>query len=240
MNPPELPPQPLPAGYWVSQYPPYRRLTTPATKIIVGSTIAVFLVQLYFHYFLHSGKFDNLMAFSSYSLEDGAYWQLLSYAWIHSVTLPIHILFNMLMVWALGAEIERILGSCRFLAIYLGGAIAAALTFLAWSGLRDEAVAGASGSAFALLTAFAVLCPRRRLSVILIVIPMRLQARSLALLICGIELACQLFGWLDFISHSAHLGGALFGFIAAWCFKPPRAPEPPAVPSFPTGFFPEA
>lgn len=243
MNPDEfsqLPPQAMPQGYWYSQYPPYRQRSSLATKIIVGSTIAVFFVQLYFHFILHSGAFEGLMAFSDYSFDNGDYWQVISYAWIHSVTLPIHILFNMLMVWVLGSEIERILGSWRFVVLYLGGAIAAALTFLVWNYYPGEAVAGASGSAFALLTAFAVLCPRRRLSVILIVIPMRLQARWLAVLICGIELVCQLFGFLPFISHSAHLGGALFGALAGWCFKPPHFPDPvPPTASFPSGFFPQ-
>lgn len=232
------PSDPIPpkvAWYWEQMYPPYRRHSSPATITIVASTILVYLVQIFFHQFYHSEWVANLLAFSPESFEDGDYWRIITYAWIHSEELPIHILFNMLMVWALGGEIERILGSLRFLALYFGSVIAAALVFWMWSSSDYEAVAGASGAAFALLTSLAVLCPMRRLNVLLLlVIPMRMKVVTLAWVTCAVELFCQIFGLLGFISHTAHLGGALFGVALTFLLKPKR-PKPIV---FDTGIFP--
>ncbi len=231
MTPDQSDPIPsMAAWHWEQMYPPYRRYNAPATIVIVATTIAVFFVQLYFHYFHHSEWVANLLAFSPETFEEGDYWRIVTYAWIHSEELPIHILFNMLMVWALGGEIERILGSLRFLILYFGGVIAAALVFWMWSPFDSEAVAGASGAAFALLTSLAVLCPTRRLNVLLLlVIPMRMKVVTLAWVTCAVELICQIFGFLDFISHTAHLGGALFGVILTFLLKPKR-PKPMVFP----------
>lgn len=235
--PPQLPPVP-PQWHWEAFYPPYRRQSSPVTITIVATTVLVYVAQMYFHFFHHSEWVSNLLAFSPETFEEGGYWRIITYGWIHSEGLPIHILFNMLMVWVLGAEIERILGSLRFLLLYLGGVVAAALVFWIWAPFPEEAVAGASGAAFALLTSLAVLCPKRQLSVLLLmVIPMRMKVVTLAAITCGFELICQIFNWLPFISHTAHLGGALFGLVLTFFLRPPR-PRPRLV--FPSGVFPEA
>lgn len=248
MTPDPQPGDMLPDYSWVRDYPPYRRTSAPATIAIVASTAAVFIVQLWFYFFLESYRLDRFMAFSPDSFAEGHYWQFLTYAWIHSETMPIHILVNMLMVLVLGMELERILGSLRFLVIYICGAIGAALAFWAASTNPLQEVAGASGSAFALLAAFAVICPRRRMDVLLfLVIPMRLKVLTLAITACAIEVVCQiiawfpewfpawLYDWTAFISHSAHLGGALTGALLAWIFKPRVELPRPAI--FTSGFF---
>jgi membrane associated rhomboid family serine protease len=203
--------------------PLYRRMTIPATKFIVGSTIAIYFLQLLNYFFPAVMRFDvtELLSCSRPGLEAGYYWQLITYAWIHSINLPIHIVVNLLMVYVLGGEVERMLGSMRLLALYVGGAIAGAATFLFFNWVENENVAGASASAFCLLTSLAVLEPRRRLDVLLFfVIPLRLTAVTLAFVVCAVEIAFIVFGWLPFISHSAHLGGAAFGVILSWYFKP--------------------
>lgn len=233
------PPAPLSSydWHWELNYPPYRRDSAPITISIVVSVTIVYLAQLIFHFFYRSEWLSNLLAFSPEAFEEGGYWRIITYAWIHSEALPIHILFNMLMVWVLGGEIERVLGSWRFAILYLGGTIFAALTFWFWAPFDSEAVAGASGAAFALLTSLAVLSPKRRLSVLLfMIIPMRMRVLTLTLITCGVEVACELFGWLSFISHTAHLGGAFMGVILTFLFKPPKPPPPPVI--FTTGIFP--
>lgn len=230
---------PRPSGIWIAAYPPYRRETAPATVCLVASTIAVYFVQLIGHFFLGHDWIGYLLAFSPATFLKGAYWQLVSYAWIHSIELPVHIIFNMIMVWVLGGEIERIIGSLRFLVIYLGGAITAALAFWCTVPFPFESVAGASGSAFALLTSLAVLCPRRRLNVLLLfIIPMRMTVRTLAIATCAVEVVCLIFGWLPFISHTAHLGGALGGLALTYLLRPPKAPLSRDAIIFPTGYFP--
>jgi membrane associated rhomboid family serine protease len=45
------------------------------------------------------------------------------------------------------------------------------------------------------------------------VLPLRMSMRVLALTVCGVELASILFHWMPEVAHSAHLGGAAFGFL---------------------------
>jgi membrane associated rhomboid family serine protease len=246
-------PEPTPASfqteyYWAPSEPPYRRISTPATIGIVATTILVFLCQVVAEKFYDSHWFTYWLAFSPLTFSYGDYWQVLTYAWLHAVNFPIHILFNMWMVWVLGSEIERILGSLRFLAIYIGGAIGAALVFFLLARGELVSVAGASGSAFALLTTMAVLCPKRRISALLFfVIPIKMRMSTMAWIVCGTEAAFELMNWIPFlshlafdwlpsISHSAHLGGALFGVLAGYLFKPhPPKPQPVV---FTSGYFP--
>jgi membrane associated rhomboid family serine protease len=48
---------------------------------------------------------------------------------------------------------------------------------------------------------------------VLFVLPIRMSLRVLALTACGVELAQILLGWMPEVAHSAHLGGAAFGYL---------------------------
>lgn len=245
--------------FWLRNYrSPYCQKKTPVLLFIVASTIGVFLAQLYYYYVLDSSRLTDLLAFSPAHFSNGSYWQIVTYAWIHAESfpgasiplrwIPIHIITNMLMVWVLGVEVERTIGSFRFLVLYLGGVIAAGFTFWIFADSPDESVAGASGAAFALVTSMAVLYPKARLNVLFFfVIPMQLKMWVLAASICLIEVASlflgwlatlnsmadYLFGWLNVISHTAHLGGAVFGLVATYLLRPTRPPARPS-PFFPS------
>ncbi len=74
---------------------------------------------------------------------------------------------------------------------------------------------GASGAVFGLIGAYAALAPRRKLLVLLFfVIPLKLQARTLALLVMAITLVQLVIGWGQ-IAYSAHLIGCLAGWLLA-------------------------
>lgn len=197
----------------------------PVTRAIVASNVIVFLIQCYFSYGLDSSWMKDTFALSVQGLKQGHYWQLLTHGWLHSevlsdwVPLPLHILVNMMMVWFLGNELEWRWGGKRFLALYILGVIGAGVTFLAFNWHKSYEVIGASGAAFALLAAFAVVEPHRRLNVLIFfIIPIELQARSLAILVVIIELVCAVTGWFGELAHMAHVGGALVGFVFALLF----------------------
>jgi membrane associated rhomboid family serine protease len=40
-----------------------------------------------------------------------------------------------------------------------------------------------------------------------------MNLRTLAIVACGVEAAQIMFGWMPEVAHSAHLGGAAFGFL---------------------------
>lgn len=218
----------------------------PFTRFVIWSCIAVFLLQVFFFHFRRTDLFDNLFALSRDGLAQHRYWQFLTYAWLHSETLlvlgivPIHIVFNLLMIRFLGPELELALGRWRYAVLYLGSVLAAGLAWLLWDGSRapDTAVLGASGAVFGLMAAYAVYDPRRQLQVwVLFLLPIRTTARTLVLVLVGIELLAQLTGFdpvsalmgmhSSAIGHSAHLGGALFGFLAMLLWRRRRPPVDP-------------
>ncbi|MDE1171351.1 MAG: rhomboid family intramembrane serine protease [Verrucomicrobium sp.] len=204
------------------------RRRAPLTFALIAGCCAVFLLQLLFFYGKESGWIDDTFALSPAGIAAGRWWQLFTYGWLHSETLVIHILFNMLMLQFLGRELEEPLGPRRFLALYLGSLLCAGLLWLATKPEPNAAIEGASGAVFGLLAAYACYAPRRALQVwVLFVLPLRMTARTLALALVGVEILCQAAGWLPSIAHTAHLGGALFGFVAMRRWRV-TAPAPPA------------
>ena len=206
--PPEDPryaPQPIP---WI-------------TGTILVSTIAVFLAQLYINHHSHVDRLGDTLAFSPQAFAQHRYWTLLTYAWAHAVDIfgnPdlfwLHIVSNMLpLVW-LGPLLEGVIGHIRFLALYLGGAVASALTWYFFNQHAMEGIIGASGAVFALIAAVGVLAPYEKVYVsIFFLPPIPMRLGMLAVLIVLSEIVQILFHWMRDVAHSAHLGGAAFGAL---------------------------
>jgi len=206
---------------------PTRRPVAWVTWLLVGSTVAVFLLQL-LEFHLHGDDVvGDALAFSSQAWTDHRYWTLLTYAWAHAVAIfndPglfwLHIVANMIPLICLGPALEEMLGHGRYLGLYLGGAVASALvwffcnSFLNSSDAADQGIIGASGAVFAVIAAIGTAVPGARVTVLLFyVVPLRMSLRVMALTVCGVELASVLFHWMPEVAHSAHLGGAAFGFL---------------------------
>lgn len=92
-------------------------------------------------------------------------WQLVTYMFFHALS-PFHLLFNLLMLWFFGAELERHWGS-KFFTIYffvtgIGAAILYCLgvgVYAALTGAQGPLVIpvlGASGALFGLLVAYGI------------------------------------------------------------------------------------
>jgi len=205
-------------------YPvPTRRPIAWVTWFLVSSTVAVFFLQLLGLHLYGDDVLGNALAFSPAAWADGRYWTLLTYAWAHAVALFgdsglfwLHIVSNMIPLICLGPALEELLGHGRYLGLYLGGALASALVwyFFNSNGGSDEGIIGASGAVFALIAGIGTAMPRVRVTVLLFyILPLRMSMRVLALTVCGVEVASILFGWMPEIAHSAHLGGAAFGFF---------------------------
>lgn len=71
---------------------------------------------------------------------------------------------------------------------------------------------GASGGVFALIGAYAALFPKRVVYVLLVFIPVKLKARSLALLLGGLTVAEAVFIQSQ-VAYAAHLAGCLAGYL---------------------------
>ncbi len=71
---------------------------------------------------------------------------------------------------------------------------------------------GASGGVFALIGAYAALFPRRTVYVLLVFVPVRMRALTLALVFVGIDMAAALFVPSQ-VANTAHLSGCLAGYL---------------------------
>ena len=156
------------------------------------------------------------------------FWQLLTYGFLHSTTDPFHILFNLMFLYFLGTMLEDVVGSRRFLVVYLASMLAGGvLTLLMKFVLGHSApTVGASGAIFGVVVAAAVLRPQAR--IIFIIVPMTLKVFALIYVGVNVFLALNVvaksFSYAS--DYFAHLGGALYAFLAArrgWIWRDPIA-----------------
>jgi membrane associated rhomboid family serine protease len=134
---------------------------------------------------------------------------------LHNPGDPFHLLFNMLMLWMFGGELERFWGARGFLTYYLicglGAGVVITLAGLAMGGL--DAVTptiGASGALFGMFIAYGTVFARRTV-LFMLLFPM--QARTMAMLLTALSVFYLIGQPGGNVSHVAHLGGALTGFL---------------------------
>src|SRR5258707_14188335 len=135
------------------------RMKITAVKILIGANVLVFLLQG-----MSNGLVDTLFGLWPLQPIEGHvyfhFWQIVTYAFLHSTAHISHLLFNMLGLWMFGEEIERYVGAWRLLACYVASVITAALTQLfvpPLFGGPPAATIGASAAVFRLALADALL-----------------------------------------------------------------------------------
>jgi len=171
---------------------------------------------------------ERALGLSGDGIRHGFFWQFFTYTFLHGNFM--HLFTNMLLLYFAGREVEALVGARHFLTIYFGGGFVGALAQLTMTSLPPDApLIGASGCVFAVLIAFTTILPELELTCLLFfVIPIRIRARNLALLMVGLSLAFILVPYLNHlgnnavdllsqgpvkIAHFAHLGGCLFGWL---------------------------
>ena len=182
-----------------------------AVGILIAVNCGVFLYQL-----LRPDDNEALLelyGLSSQGVEQGAWWQLITHAFLHGNFW--HLLFNMAGLWFAGRVVERVMGTGRFLALYFACAIAGGIAQLLLEGGRFLLL-GASGAVCGVILAFATIFPEAQIVMLLFfVIPLRLRAKYLALGLTGSSLLFLLVGFEPWIGHAAHLGGCVAGYLLA-------------------------
>jgi len=129
-----------------------------------------------------------------------------------------HVLGNMLFLWIFGNNIEDYLGHGKYLLFYLvGGLVAALFHMLSGPSSRIPTI-GASGAVAAVMGAYFFLFPRAKVQtlVFLLITSVRIPAW----IFLGIWFVMQVFegayGAAQGVAVWAHVGGFLFGLLAAW------------------------
>jgi membrane associated rhomboid family serine protease len=170
------------------------------TRGLIGISVVVFLLQI-----AQAGNINGrggeiwvrgslIGAF----VADGEWWRLVTSAFIHAS--PIHLLFNMVMLWWFGSALEELLGRVRFLGVVLvsilGGAAGALLATQA-----NDLTVGASGAVFGILGA-GVILERRQIMVF--------GGGALGVVVLNLMLTFLIPG----ISIGGHIGGLAGGAAA--------------------------
>lgn len=141
----------------------------------------------------------------------------------------LHILGNMVFLWAFGPEIEDSMNRLRYLAFYLTGGLIAMLAQIAVSPSSTVPNLGASGAIAAVMGAFLVTYPRDEIrSIFFIFVYVRVTMIPAALLI-GFWFLIQLFNvgsvaavQTGGVAYAAHVGGFVFGAATARLLEDPR------------------
>ncbi len=134
-------------------------------------------------------------------------WQLVTYMFLHSHSDLWHLIFNMLALWMFGGDVERTMGSRRFLSMYLGAGLFAGICSCLF--VPHSPILGASGAIFAVEVAFAMFFPNA--TVIFFIFP--LKAKHLVMIFVAITVFNCIMPGSGNVAHFAHLGGLLYGFL---------------------------
>lgn len=165
-------------------------------------------------------------------LQDFKIWQLVTYMFLHSFQVS-HILFNMLMLWFFGAELEQRWGKRFFLIYYFSSGVGAAVLYCLCSAIYaaitgskmilNIPVIGASGAIFGLLLAQGIIFGER---IIYFFMLFPMKTKFFVILMGLMQLASLMTsgatGGGD-VAYLAHLGGIVSGFIClqvkAWFIR---------------------
>ncbi|MCC7500015.1 MAG: rhomboid family intramembrane serine protease [Bryobacterales bacterium] len=191
-------------------------------KWLLIVNIGIFLLNFFAALFRADGLFFYLGLMPAAVLQGWGVYQLFTYMFLHSVNSFGHILFNMLALWMFGADLERTWGTRRFLRFYFTCGVGAGVCVVvanALFGTLESWTIGASGAIYGLLLAFGMLFPN---SMVLMSFLFPIKAKYFVAIIGAITFLSSLAAPGGSVSHVAHLGGMLVGYIYLKTYRPRR------------------
>ena len=138
-----------------------------------------------------------------------------------------HIIGNMVFLWAFGPEIEDAMGRLRYVTFYLLSGLAASLAQIAVIPNSTIPNLGASGAIAGVMGAFLVTYPRDRIRALLLFGWWARVTFIPAALLIGFWFVMQLFDQVGAIAtvetggvaYAAHIGGFIFGMVTGRMFE---------------------
>ncbi|HEX2031188.1 MAG TPA: rhomboid family intramembrane serine protease [Actinomycetota bacterium] len=179
-----------------------------ATTVILGINVAVFVAEMALGGATDIGVLVRMGAMVPVLVAGGEYWRLLTAMFLHVGIF--HLALNSLGLYIFGSLVEGVLGSGRFIAVYLVSGLCASAASFAF-GDPVTAAAGASGAIFGLLGAWLAYNVRRR--------SLGLARSNIqgALMLIALNLV---FGFtVPGIDNTAHLGGLAAGVVAGFAVE---------------------
>jgi membrane associated rhomboid family serine protease len=184
------------------------RIAYPVTIALIAANVAVYLVELAIGgsqdgtgnwIWLHGSLFANAIYANGTpaGVANGEWWRLITSTFMHGGIL--HIAFNMFALYWFGRLLEELIGSWRYLLLYLACGLAGSAGAL-WLTAPNAPTVGASGAIFGVLGALLVLERRGVIST---------GGQILALIVLNFFITFAIPG----ISRGGHIGGFVGGVV---------------------------
>lgn len=184
---------------------------TPAVRALLIANVAVYLASL-----VYPRIVDYLGLWPRQVLEGRWLWQPVTYMFVHAKA-PTHILFNMLILWMFGVELERMWRTKFFVKFYAitgvgAGLISILVSLLPFAATRatyDANIIGASGALYGLLLAYALYYPNRP---ILMFFFFPVPAKYFVAILGAIAFITSMEG-SGGVAATTHLGGLIVAYV---------------------------
>jgi membrane associated rhomboid family serine protease len=206
----------------ISRRPVHRPFVTVS---IIAINVFVFVLEL-----LGGDAFVQQWSVVPATIVAGQHWvTILTAMFMHGGWM--HIIGNMVFLWAFGPEIEDAMGPVRYLAFYLLGGVVAFLAQIAAMSSSTVPNLGASGAIAAVMGAFLITYPRDQIRTLLLLGWFITVTVIPASVLIGIWFLIQLFSQVGSVvaaqsgggvAYMAHVGGFIFGAITARFFEDRR------------------
>lgn len=212
---------------------------TRSVRTLVIANVAIFILgQVVLQLFMRVPISGWFALYPGQVIYEFRIWQLFSYMFLHSVSSITHIVFNMLMLWMIGSELESKWGSKKFLFFYFFSGVGAALIYVfgvtLYSIVKGETlsmmipVMGASGALYGLMLAYGLLFGDRMMYFFML---FPIKARYFVMILGLIEFVTLLSSGVSGgeVANLAHLGGLASGYVGllvmAWWQRRPKKPS---------------
>jgi hypothetical protein len=140
-------------------------------------------------------------------------WTLITSVFLHADFN--HLLFNMFALFFFGSYLERLLGSNRFLIIFIAAGIVGNLGYLVTASNSMIPAIGASGAAYGLMGTLVILAPFMRVYVYGL-LPVPLVVLTAVFVFIDVAGLFSPSG----IAHGAHLAGLIVGIVFGLYLRP--------------------
>ncbi|HZN55721.1 MAG TPA: rhomboid family intramembrane serine protease [Candidatus Polarisedimenticolaceae bacterium] len=185
---------------------------TPVNRGLMIACGVVWAIQLLVGPLLGWIDLSRVLGLVPVDVTHGKIWQLVTYMFLHSPVMYSHILFNVLTMWMIGGDLERHWGGRKYLTYWfvcgIGAGVAVTMAG-AFRGVTTPTI-GASGAIYGLILAYGTIFAERRL---LFMFLFPIKAKTLAWILFGVAFLSNLTPQTDGVSHLAHLGGMVVGWL---------------------------
>ena len=201
------------------------RFPKPSTAVvwIVIANVAIHFIHVVSTNWFHAG-FGRTFGLSLAGVSQLHFWQPFTYMFVHSTMGIWHLVFNMLLLYFIGSEVERGFGRDRFLQFYATCGVVGGVAYLGLAAIDnsyfEKPLVGASGAVYGLLLAAMIFFPQMRIVFIIFPMPIRVFG-GILIAIFLLQLAGS--GKVDNLGGEVcHIGGAVTGIVIfyAWGIMP--------------------